>query len=73
MFLCHVLHLHYSFFGAPVLHGGKIIYKTEYRLVIATDMTYDQVLAFHREALNSHTDINFRDWKVETNIEDEGK
>lgn len=62
-----------DFLGAPVMPGGNIVTQTDDRLEMTTDMTHDQALAFYREALEGQPDINYRDWKVATYIEDDGK
>jgi len=62
-----------DFLGAPVLPGGVIVDKTDDRLEMTIDMTHDQALEFYREALSNQQDINFRDWKEATYIEDDGR
>ncbi|MBN1625740.1 MAG: hypothetical protein JW944_04385 [Deltaproteobacteria bacterium] len=62
-----------DFLGVPVMPGGTIINQTDDQLEVTTDMTHDQVLAFYRETLEGQPDINYRDWKVATYIEDDGK
>ena len=62
-----------DFLGAPLMAEGEIIKKTDARLEMTTGMTHDQVLAFYKDALDGQADIKFRDWKVATYIEDDGR
>ncbi|MFZ0447705.1 MAG: hypothetical protein WAL98_00555 [Desulfatiglandaceae bacterium] len=60
-----------DFLGAPVMPGGKILQKTGSRLEISVPKTYDQVLAYYRNALKKFKDIRIRDWSESIHIEDD--
>lgn len=62
-----------DFLGAPVPPGGIIVDKTDDRLEMTAEMGHDEALAFYRDALKSQPDINYRDWKEATYIEDDGR
>jgi hypothetical protein len=59
-----------DFLGAPVLPGGKIVTQTDSRLEKTYDMSYEDALAFYKEALKGQEDIKFRDRGWHTFIED---
>ena len=61
-----------DFLGAPLIPQGKTIEKTKARLVVNTDLSHDEALAFYKEALKESKDIKFRMWKDATYIEDDG-
>ena len=61
-----------EFLGAPVIHEGQEITKTDSRLELKTTLSHDQVIAFYREALKGFKDIKFREWEDATYIEDDG-
>jgi len=60
-----------DFLGAPVISKVNTIEKTGARMIIKTDRSHDEVLAFYREALKNFKDIKFREWKDATYIEDD--
>ena len=62
-----------DFLEAPLIHGGRIIQKTETRLEMISQFSHDEAVEFYKEVLNGYKDIKFRDWKDATYIEDDGK
>ncbi len=62
-----------DFLGAPIVPQGKEIKKSDSRLEIKTDMSHDEAVKFYKMALQGMRDIKFREWKVATYIEDDGK
>lgn len=62
-----------DFLGAPLIPQGKVILKTDSRLELRTDLSYDETITFYREALREYRDIKFRDWNDAIYIEDDGK
>lgn len=61
-----------DFLGAPLPPGGKVVSKTESRLEIQYPISHDQILEFYRQHFKENKDIRYRDWKLETYIEDDG-
>ncbi len=58
--------------GVAVIPEGKVVEKTENRLVFKTELSHAQALKFYQDALKGLEDIKFREWKEETYIEDDG-
>ena len=61
-----------DFLGAPLVPGGTVIERTEKQLKFKTELSHPEALRFYKEALKDFKDIKYRDWKVDTYIEDNG-
>jgi hypothetical protein len=61
-----------DFLGAPLVPGRSVIERTEKQLKFKTELSHPEALRFYKEALKDFKDIKYRDWKVDTYIEDNG-
>lgn len=55
----------------PLTDDSQIISENEGKLEFTTGLSHDEALAFYRETFKGLKDINFRDWKSATYIEDD--
>lgn len=61
-----------DFLGAPLPPGGKVVFSSENKLELHYPMSHDQILDFYRQHFKDNKNIRYRDWKLETYIEDDG-
>lgn len=57
---------------APLMPGGKIVKTESTSIWVEYDQTYEQVVAWYKQALEKYKDDKWRDWEEQTYIEDQG-
>ncbi len=57
---------------APLMPGGKIVKTESTSILVEYDATYDQVLAWYKQALEKYKDEKWREWDDQMYIEDQG-
>ncbi|MBI5013954.1 MAG: hypothetical protein HZB55_00485 [Deltaproteobacteria bacterium] len=62
-----------DFLGAPLVPEAQVTSKTDRQIVLKTNLSHDQVVAFYKDALKAaDKDTKYREWKEVTYIEDDG-
>lgn len=61
-----------NFLKAPMFPNHQILEQTDSRLVLKTQMSFQEVVAFYKKSLSDTKDIKFRDWSHSLYIEDDG-
>lgn len=62
-----------DFLGAPLVPESQVTSQTDKQIVLKTNLSHDQVIAFYKDALKaSDKDTKYREWKEVTYIEDDG-
>jgi hypothetical protein len=59
-----------DFLGAPLPPGGKVVFQSGTRLEKSYPLTYEEAIAFYKEALKGWEDIKFWERKREIKIEE---
>jgi hypothetical protein len=71
LFLSGFLYGRDDMLKVPLTDDSQIISEKEGKLVFTTGLSHDEALAFYKETFKGLKDINYRDWKNATYIEDD--